>query len=334
MPRHILPHIWWVALLFGLLGACALTLGRPEPLRVRVATWPGYAPLYAVAAHDLAAPTRVEVSTSELAQDNYRAFAEHRVDVLATTLHSAIQFHDQNVDTIIILITDYSNGADGIIARPGIDEVADLEGQRVGVESGSVSHFVLLRALGQANLSEDDVQIINIGVSEAIDAIDQGRVDAAVVWEPVLSRYTESRNREPIYTSDSIPNEVIDVLVVHPETLEQRPDDLVNLAQGWDTAIARWRVGSSEVAGTMASTLGVDEGELYQQLNTIHLIDLERNLQLLELEGPESIRPAFNNIVSFLQDHDQLQDAPPQPAEMMSAQVVQNALREAEMPAE
>jgi NitT/TauT family transport system substrate-binding protein len=334
MPRHILPHIWWVALLFGLLGACALTLGRPEPLRVRVATWPGYAPLYAVAAHDLAAPTEVEISTSELAQDNYRAFAEHRVDVLATTLHSAIQFQDQNVDTVIILITDYSNGADGIIARAGIDEVADLEGQRVGVESGSVSHFVLLRALGQANLSEDDVQIINVGVSEAIDAIDQGRVDAAVVWEPVLSRYAESRNHTPIFTSDDIPNEVIDVLVVHPETLEQRPDDLVNLVQGWDMAIARWRAGSPEVADTMASALGVDEEELSQQVNTIQLVDLERNLQLLDLNSPQSIRPAFTNMVDFLQAHNQLHTAPPQPAEMISEQAVEGALRQAEMPAE
>jgi hypothetical protein len=84
----------------------------------------------------------------------------------------------------------------------------------------------------------------------------------------------------------------------------------------------------------MASALGVDEEELSQQVNTIQLVDLERNLQLLDLNSPQSIRPAFTNMVDFLQAHDQLQADPPQPAEMISEQAVEGALRQAEMPAE
>jgi NitT/TauT family transport system substrate-binding protein len=328
MARRVLPHIWWLALLFGILGACALNATQPEPLRLRAATWPGYAPFYAVAEYDMAAPTVLEISTAELAQDNYRAFAEGRVDVLATTLHSALQFHEQGTDIVIILATDYSNGADGIIARPGITQVSELRGQRVGVESGSVSHFVLLRALEQASLSEDDVEVVHTGVTEAIDAITNGRVDAAVVWEPVLTTYEQTHGLEPIFTSAAMPDEIIDVLVVHPDTVEQRRDDLINLVQGWDEALQQWRAGSEDVRATMANALNVDQSHLRQQLMTIELIDLERNSRLLDLDHSNSLRPTFNQLVDFLQATDQIQSSPPAPEALVTGRIVQAALSE------
>lgn len=326
MIRHIFAYCWWLVLFLAIIASCALTPVKPEPLRVRLATWPGYAPLYAVARHDLAAPTMLEVSTSELAQDNYRAFAEGRVDVLATTLYSAIQYYDQGTPTVIFLVTDYSNGADGIIARAGINSVADLRGQRVGVESGSISHFVLLRALAQAGLQPDDVEMTHVGVSEAIDALDRGTVDAAVVWEPVLSKYTQTHNHPPLFTSADIPNEIIDVLVTHPETVEQRTDDLVNLARGWDRAVQGWRTGAPEISGTMATVMDVEVPDLHRQFTMIELTDLEQNRRLLDLDNPTSIRPAFENLVNFLQANGQLQASPPTPTDLINAQIVTAAL--------
>lgn len=325
LVRHIVPYVWWLVLLLGILGACGLTTVQEQPLRLRLATWPGYAPLYAVAEQNLAAPTEVEISTSELAQDNYRAFAEGRVDVLATTLYSAIQFHEQGTTTVIILITDYSNGADAIIARPGIEQVSDLQGQRVGVESGSISHFVLLRALEEAGLGETDVHIVHIGVSEAIDAIEQDEVDAAVVWEPILSGYTNTYDLEPIFTSADLPNEVVDVLVVHPDILEQRTDDLINLARGWDKAVQGWRDGSPEIRQAMADGLNVDVAQLQQDFTTVELIDLEDNTRLLDLDTAESIEPIFDNLVSFLQRTGQLEGAPPAADELLNPAIVQAA---------
>jgi NitT/TauT family transport system substrate-binding protein len=333
VSRNILPYIWWLAVLFGMLGACALTTLEEDPLRLRLATWPGYAPLYAVEKYNLAAPTNLEISTSELAQDNYRAFAERRVDVLATTLYSAIQFQEQGKDTVIILITDYSNGADGIIARPGIESVSDLKGQRVGVESGSVSYFVLLRALEQAGLSEADVEIKHMRVPQAVTAIEHGEIDAAVVWEPTLSRYEQIYGREPIFTSAAIPNEVVDVLVVRPEVLEQRADDLVNLARGWDSAVQQWRDGVPEVRQAMAAGLNVEESALPKQYAGLELVDLRQNSRLLDLSEPAGIQPTFETMIRSLQATNQIENSPPTLAEMLNTEIVQAALR-AEAPQE
>jgi NitT/TauT family transport system substrate-binding protein len=324
MIRRILPYCWWSILLFGIIAACGMIADDREPLRVRLATWPGYAPLYVVEEQKLAAPTNIQISTSELAQDNYRAFAERRVDVLATTLQSAILFQDQSTPTVMILLTDYSAGADGIIARPGIDDLADLQGRTVGVESGSVSHFVLLRALELAGVPPETIEIVNIGVPEAINAIESDQVDAAVVWEPVLSKYPEP----PLFTSAEIPEEIVDVLVVHPETLAERRDDLVNLLRGWEQALQRLDQGNSETLAIMATGLNVAPDDLQQQLNTIRLIGLEQNAALLESDSSNSLQPTFEHITSFLDQTGQLQNGPPAFSSLIDGSIINEALHQ------
>jgi NitT/TauT family transport system substrate-binding protein len=309
------------------LSACGATTSTSEPLRLRLVTWPGYAPLYAVADHDMAAPTQIELSTSDIAQDNYRAFAEGRIDVLASTLFSAIQFVDQGTPSHVILVTDYSNGADGIIARAGIDSVADLEGQRIAVESGSISHFILIRGLQDAGLSQDDIEIVNILSGEVPTAIEEGTVDAAAVWEPVLSEYANATNIEPIFTSAEIPNQVIDVLIVHPELVEERPEDLANLLRGWDQAVREWRAGSPQVSESMARSMNMTTDDLAAQLEQIELIDLERNAMLFDPTTEDSLWNTFGSLIEFFEETDQLSGPAPDAADILEDAVIEAALQ-------
>jgi NitT/TauT family transport system substrate-binding protein len=212
--------------------------------------------------------------------------------------------------------------------------MADLQGQRVGVESGSISHFVLLRALEQAGLSETDVEIVHTGVHEAIDAIERGTVDAAVVWEPVMSRYERTAGRTPIFTSAAIPNEVVDVLVVRPELVEQRADDLVNLVRGWDSAVQRWRANEPDVSQAIADGLNTDLADLRQEFTTVELIDLERNRRLLDLNSPASIQPTFEHMVQFLQATNQLEATSPAAAELVNDRIVKRAMLQEQTPPE
>jgi NitT/TauT family transport system substrate-binding protein len=46
-----------------------------------------------------------------------------------------------------VLVNDNSTGNDQIIARPGINSIADLKGKKVAAEQGTVDHYLLLLAL-------------------------------------------------------------------------------------------------------------------------------------------------------------------------------------------
>ena len=53
---------------------------------------------------------------------------------------------------IMIMLTDYSNGNDMIVGKPGIKSVKDLKGKKIGIEVGLVEHLLLLHALKEAGM--------------------------------------------------------------------------------------------------------------------------------------------------------------------------------------
>jgi hypothetical protein len=144
----------------------------------------------------------------------------------------------------------------------------------------------------------------------------------------VLSEYVKTHNVPPLFTTAAIPNEVVDVLIVHPELIEERPEDLTNLLRGWNQAVQDWREQSPQVSTTMARAMTVSTDELRQQLDKIELVDLSRNSRLLCPDGPYTIQPIFQQVVEFLRYTDQLEQAPPAPEELLTAQFVEAALQD------
>ena len=74
-------------------------------------------------------------------------------------------------------------------AAARIQRIADLKGANIGVTApGSSSHFFVNHLLVSNGLKTDDVQIIGTGGGRArIAAIESGRVDAGVLYEPSAS---------------------------------------------------------------------------------------------------------------------------------------------------
>lgn len=68
-----------------------------------------------------------------------------------------------------------------------IRTLRDLKGKRVAVFRGSSAHTFFIRALREAGLKPDDVEIVSLVPADARPAFDGGAVDAWVVWDPYLS---------------------------------------------------------------------------------------------------------------------------------------------------
>jgi sulfonate transport system substrate-binding protein len=76
------------------------------------------------------------------------------------------------------------------IVVPGdsdIKSVADLKGRRVTIQNGTTTHIIILKALAAANLTPDDVTLVNLPGSDARAAFDRGDVDAWVTIEPNIA---------------------------------------------------------------------------------------------------------------------------------------------------
>jgi sulfonate transport system substrate-binding protein len=70
-------------------------------------------------------------------------------------------------------------------ANSAIKTVADLRGRTVSpTTQGSIGHYLLLRALGEAGMSGSDVKITFLQPADAVAALRSGAIDAWSTWDP------------------------------------------------------------------------------------------------------------------------------------------------------
>ncbi|MBK8420047.1 MAG: ABC transporter substrate-binding protein [Anaerolineales bacterium] len=128
--------------------------------------------------------------------DSIEALIDGKVDAGMQTLDDAIRSSSEGRNVRVILLTDYSFGSDGLVARPGIESLADLPGTRIGVETGTVGHFFPAKNTGSCELTADDITIVSIPTWEIQEAMLEGKIDAGVTWEPYLTRTVETTGGE------------------------------------------------------------------------------------------------------------------------------------------
>ncbi|MFF4983828.1 aliphatic sulfonate ABC transporter substrate-binding protein [Streptomyces sp. NPDC001046] len=76
--------------------------------------------------------------------------------------------------------------ADRVIAQPGITDVKDLKGKKVGVPEGTSGEMVLDLALKEAGMSQKDITKIPMDASTVVSAFSSGQIDAAGIWYPLI----------------------------------------------------------------------------------------------------------------------------------------------------
>jgi sulfonate transport system substrate-binding protein len=65
-----------------------------------------------------------------------------------------------------------------------LKSVADLKGKKVALNRGSNVHYLLLKALDDAKLTLNDIQVTYLAPPDARAAFESGQVDAWVIWDP------------------------------------------------------------------------------------------------------------------------------------------------------
>lgn len=167
------------------------------------------------------------------------AFAAGKIDGVLVTNGDALVVGSGGAKNVMILLTDYSNGNDMIIAKPGIKSVKDLKGKKIGLETGFVEHLMLLNALEKAGMKESDVTIVNTKTNETPQALASGDLAAIAAWQPNSGEAMKRvPGAKPIYTSANEPGLIYDVLTVNPASLSSKKADWEKVIKVWDKVVA------------------------------------------------------------------------------------------------
>lgn len=295
-----------VCLVVGLSAvACRGKTWRP-PLKALMAPWVGNSALYAAQTHKRFAPLDVRVIALSTDFDAWRALIERRADMFAGTVFDAVRAVDGGADLRIVTALDFSNGADGIIAREGISDLASLKGKKVAVERCTTTHFVLLRALDRVGIHEEDIILENYATDAALKALDEGRVDAAALWEPYLSK-AKKPGRRILFTSAEIPGEVIDVLGVRADLARDRPEDIKNIVRGIHIEAELFRTDRDYGVKTLMAENQIAKDVAEESLRMVHFITAEENRALFErANSGATLWKAYELAADFLKKHKML----------------------------
>ena len=205
------------------------------PLAIAYSDWPGWV-AWDIAVQKQwfdAAGVKVDFKWFEYVP-SMEAFSAGQVDAVAMTNGDQLVTGASGAPSVALLLNDYSNGNDMVVARSGIGSMAELTGKTVGVEVGFVSHLLLLNALKSAGLSEKDIQIVNVPTDQTPQALKSGTVDAIVAWQPNSGQaLREVPGSKAIFTSANVPGIIYDVLAVSPKSLAERRGDWEKVAAVW-----------------------------------------------------------------------------------------------------
>jgi taurine transport system substrate-binding protein len=126
--------------------------------------------------------------------DVIRAMASGNVQIGEAGSSPVAAGLSQGLNIEVFWILDNINDAEALVARKGSDvtAVAGLKGKRLAVPFVSTSHFHALLALKMAGLSTGDVKVMNMRPAEIAAAWERGDIDAAYIWNPVLSQIEKS----------------------------------------------------------------------------------------------------------------------------------------------
>ncbi|HEX2791825.1 MAG TPA: ABC transporter substrate-binding protein [Steroidobacteraceae bacterium] len=231
------------------------------------------------------------------------AFAAGKIDGDCLTNGDALVMGAGGARNVMIMITDYSNGNDMIVARPGIKSLKDLKGRKIGIEVGLVDHLLLLDGLKKQGMTQDDVTLVNSKTNETPQVLASGQVDAIGAWQPNSGLAMKALpGAHPVYTSAQAPGLIYDVLTVNPATIAAHRADYIKLIKVWDHVVSYINDPKTQddAVQIMSARVGLTPEKYQLLLAGTHLISVAEGKKIfVRADGLGSLYGSTQNADDF-----------------------------------
>ena len=262
-----------LALILSLLGCSDQT----DTLRIGANRWLGYGPLYLADDLHWMTPSGYRLVEYPHTTGVLRGYRNGLLDAALLTLDEALILQSSGQPVQILLVADVSAGADVLFANAHIQQLAQLRGQRIGVENSALGAFFLSRILDLAKLPASDISVIDMPVNEHLHALRTGQIDAAINFASASASFAPL-GVHPLLDSRALPNEIIDVLVINPQRVSAQ--QAKRLRELWFTSQEQWFEQRQDIDPRLSRRLGLNGDELAQTLAGLQIGDRALNQQL------------------------------------------------------
>jgi NitT/TauT family transport system substrate-binding protein len=267
-------------------AASASAAPKLLPLKIAYSDWPGWVAWDIAVEKGYFKAAGVDVSLVWLEYvPTMEAFSEGKVDAVCMTNGDALVSGSSGAKSVGIVINDYSNGNDMIVAQPGIKQLAQLKGKKVGVEVGFVDHLLLMEGLKSVGLTESDIDIVNTKTQDTPSVLKAGSVSAIAAWQPNSGHALDQvPGATPLFTSANVPGLIYDVLFVNPKSLQARRADWKKVVGVWFQVVAFVKdpAHRAEAARIMSQKAQMTPERYEKLMNGTQFLDLAENQKRFE----------------------------------------------------
>ena len=208
--------------------ACAASTLAAEPIKIGYSDWPGWTAWEIAKEKGMFKKAGVEVKLVwfPVYTDSLNALNTGKLDANCQTWSDTIPPLAEGIKLKVVLANDNSAGNDGFVAKKEFKNIKALKGKTVATELGTVDHFLLLQALSKNGMTEKDIVYKNMTVPDAAAAFRQGKLDAAVIWQPSLNDVMKEGKANLLFTSKDVPGLIPDLLVFKESAVAKHDADI------------------------------------------------------------------------------------------------------------
>ena len=320
--RRLLPATLFAGLLLSPLAAYAqITLG--------ISDWPGWVAWYVAQKEGYFKKYGADVKLVWFPDymTSVNALSAGQIDANCQALIDTLAPIEKKVPIKVILVTDNSAGNDALMVSNDIKSFAQLKGKTIGVEVGSIEHYLAATALRDHGTPPQDVNFVNMSTGDAAAALIAGRIPAAGVWNPWIQRIQQRKAGYPIFTSKSAPGLIPDLVVARDSALASHRQDFVGMTKAWFAAVKFIEKNPDAAAAIMAPHVGLQPKEYALSLAGTRLFGAKLNMQAMaKSNSPVSLYKSTADTAAFLIGMKAL-DAAPAPEGFLDTSIVQQALK-------
>ena len=302
-----------------------------------------------IAHQDMLVPLRTVMESGELEKatgykinwrmfggggDVIRAMASGDVQIGEVGSAGVATAANQGQDVRLFWILDDIADAEALVARnaANVSDVKGLAGKKIATPFVSTSHYQLMAELKAAGVDAKNVTVMNMRPPEIAAAWERGDIDAAFIWDPVLSRV--KANGKVLATSGSVGKRgypTFDGMVVNAEWAAKNEAFMVALVKALAKAdgtyrsnAAKWSVESPEVKA-VAKWSKADAKDVPAAMALYRFPTLQEQMSAAWLGGGAA--KALADTSAFLKEQGRVQQVLPDYRKFVTTKYVQEAMK-------
>jgi taurine transport system substrate-binding protein len=265
--------------------------------------------------------------------DVIKAMASGDVQIGEAGSSPIVAAASQGQDIRLFWILDDIAEAEALIVRngSGINSVKDLKGKKVATPFVSTAHYQLMAIMKVEGVDANAVSVMNLRPPEIAAAWERGDIDAAFIWDPVLTKI--KGNGKMIESSKTIGAKgfpTFDGLIVNAKWAAENEAFMVQLVKILAKADENYRVNKAKWTADSAEAKAVAKWTKADPKDVPATMALYTFPTMAEQAGPKwlggAATKAMTSTAMFLKEQGRIQEVKPSYASFVTDAYIKKAM--------